>query len=99
MDESNNSPSKLATLSDYEKVSKLTCPLQVVASLPAARLAGAMTVGRGDLQDLMLVERLEWLRGWLETTTLSDPDQQVPRLLYFATVWKCKSRCDALQEI
>ena len=54
--------------------------MQVVASLPAARLAGAMTGGRGDLQDVMLVERLEWLRGWLETATNSDPDQQVPQL-------------------
>ena len=58
----------------------IECFLQVVASLPAARLAGAMTGGRGDLQDLMLVVRLEWLREWLENTTHSDPDQQVPKL-------------------
>lgn len=51
--------------------------MQVVASLPAARLAGAMTGGRGDLQDMLLVERLEWLREWLESTTHADPDQQV----------------------
>ena len=50
---------------------------QVIASLPAARLAGAMMGGRGDLQDIMLVERLEWLREWLEATAYSDSDQQV----------------------
>lgn len=51
--------------------------MQILASLPPARVAGAMTGGRGDLQDSLLVERLEWLQGWLAATTAADPDSQV----------------------
>lgn len=50
--------------------------VQILSSLPPARLAGAMTGGRGDLQDDLLVERLEWLQGWLVATTAGDPDTQ-----------------------
>lgn len=36
--------------------------MQVVSALPPARLAGALLGGEGDTQDMLLVERLEWLR-------------------------------------
>ena len=51
--------------------------LQVLSALPPARLAGAVTGGRGDVQDEMLVERLEWLQGWLGETAQGDADHQV----------------------
>ena len=67
--------------------------MQILAELPPARLAGAMTGGRGDLQDNLLVDRLEWLRSWLAATTSNDPDSQASLSIRF----KCSTRlgCDA----
>ena len=80
----------------------MLCLAQVVSSLPPARLAGAMMGGRGDLQDMLLVERLEWLRDWLMTTAHSDPDQQVatfpkPLTLFRAMSYSCNI-CGAVAE-
>lgn len=65
--------------------------MQVLEALPAARLAGAMLGGRGDLEDSLLVERLEWLQNWLITASQTDAEQQVGKSRLLSSLLNCCS--------
>lgn len=51
--------------------------LQVMTSLPPARLSSAMlgAVSAADPEDAALVSRLDWLRQWTDSTAEHDTDE------------------------
>jgi hypothetical protein len=53
----------------------LLAAAQVLASLPPARVAGAAIGRSADVEDRLLVERLQWLQGWAQATAGGDADE------------------------
>ena len=51
--------------------------VQIISCVPPSILARAMVDGGRSLEDELLVERLGWLRAWLDFSAQSDVDQQV----------------------
>lgn len=71
----------------FVRRSALVAASQVVRHLPPARLAGAMVGRQADVQDAVLVERLQWLMSWTQTVAASDTDQHCRMLAAGCVAW------------
>jgi hypothetical protein len=67
--------------------SALVAASQVVRHLPPARLAGAMVGRQQDIQDAVLVERLQWLMGWAQGVAAGDVDEHCRVLAAGCVAW------------
>lgn len=76
-----------AVLQAYVRRSALVAASQVVRHLPPARLAGALVGRRVDVQDEVLVERLQWLMSWAQQMASSDVDQHCKLLAAGCVAW------------
>jgi hypothetical protein len=65
----------------------LVAASQVVRHLPPARLAGAMIGRQQDIQDAVLVERLQWLMGWAQAVAAGDVDEHCRVLAAGCVAW------------
>lgn len=59
----------------------------MVRHLPPSRLAGAMIGRQQDVQDAVLVERLQWLMGWAQAVAAGDVDEQCRVLAAGCVAW------------
>lgn len=67
--------------------SALVAASHVVRHLPPARLAGAMVGRQQDVQDAVLVERLQWLTGWAQAVAAGDVDEHCRVLAAGCVAW------------
>lgn len=65
----------------------LVAASQVVRHLPPARLAGAMLCQTSDIQDQVLVGRLQWLMSWTKSVAAADTDEQCRLLAAGCIAW------------
>eukprot|EP00879_Flechtneria_rotunda_P019452 GHRR01020431.1.p1 GENE.GHRR01020431.1~~GHRR01020431.1.p1 ORF type:complete len:328 (+),score=126.87 GHRR01020431.1:473-1456(+) len=82
---------KAQQVSEHNEVFVRRCALvaaaQVVRHLPPARLAGAMVGRQQDVQDQVLVERLQWLMAWAQNIATFDVDEHCSMLAAGCCAW------------
>lgn len=71
----------------FVRRSALAGASQVVRHLPPARLAGAMVGRQQDVQDAVLVERLQWLMAWAQSVATTDADEHCRVLAAGCIAW------------
>lgn len=82
-----HSPGGRSFLQVFVRRSALVAASQIVRHLPPARLAGAMVGRQQDVQDQVLVERLQWLMSWSQTVAAGDLDDQCRMLAAGCCAW------------